>query len=124
VAGTAGWRWTRARARGAAERQAGDVGPPEGEAVDEGGQAVGVAGHAERLRRVGGAAGAGGVPGHHREVVAEVVELAPPGGRAVADVAVQEDEEGAVAGAFVGDAEAVDLDRPHRGPCHAQMSPT
>src|SRR4029453_9692492 len=56
------------------------------------GRGGGVAGRAERLRWVGGAPGPGGVPGDHRELVAEVVELVVPGRPGVADVAVEEDE--------------------------------
>jgi hypothetical protein len=101
------------KGEGAAEGEAGDVGGVKAEPGDEGGQGVGVAGHAERLRGVGRASGPGGVPGDQGEVVPEAVELGPPGRRAVADVAVEEDERRAGPGAFVGDPEPVDLDLPH-----------
>ena len=97
----------------AAERQPGHVRPAQAEPLHEPGQAVGVAGRAERLRRVRGPAGPGGVPGDHREVVAQPVKLGPPGRPAVAHIAVEQDQRRPLAGALVGDAEPLDLDRVH-----------
>jgi hypothetical protein len=94
--------------------QSGHVWLLQAEALDEAGQGVGVAGQAERLGRVRGSAGPGRVPGDHREVVAEPLELPPPGGRPVPDVAVEQDQRRPV-GALVGDPEPVDLDRLHGG---------
>ena len=99
--------------QGAAEGDAGQVWGAQAESGDEAGQGVGVAGHAERLGGVGGAAGPGGVPGDQGEVVAEPVELGAPGGGAVAHEAVEQDERGTAPGTLVGDAESFDLDRFH-----------
>jgi hypothetical protein len=105
----------------ATEGQPHDVGLAEAERVDEPGQAVGVAGHAEVLRRVGRAAGAGCIPGDDRERVREVVELGAPRRRPVADVAVQQHQRRPMAGALVGDPLRANLDDVH-GPTSAATS--
>jgi len=115
VAGRAAWRRKRARASAPPNDSPATCRVLQAEALDEAGQAVGVAGHAERLGRVGGPTGARGVPGDHGQLVAEPLQLRPPGGRAVTDVAVEQDQRWPVASAFVGDAEPVDLGRLHGG---------
>ena len=53
-----------------------------------------------------------GVPGHHREVVAEPFKLPPPQ-RPVPHTAMEQDQRRSGAGAFVGDSEPVNLDLLH-----------
>jgi hypothetical protein len=94
----------------AAERESRDVRPSQPERLDERRQAVREVGEGERLRRIRRAAGAGRVPGNDRELVGELVDLPAPRDGAVADVAVDEYERRAGAGALVGDAKPARLD--------------
>ena len=96
-----------------AERQPGHVRLLEAEAVEERGQAVGVAGHAERLRRIGRSTRPRRIPRHDRELVRELVDLAAPADRAVTDIAMEENEGWSVADTFVGDSEAANVDCLH-----------
>src|ERR687898_2226426 len=92
------------------EREPCDVWPVEPEAVDEPGETVGVASHPEVLGWIRGRSRSGCVPCHQREVVAERLELWPPRRRAVAHVAVDQDERGSASDPFVGDSKPADLD--------------
>ena len=97
----------------AAERQPQDARVLEPECVDESRQAVGVAGCAEPFWWIGRSTRARGVPGHHRELVGEPVELPPPRRPAVGDVAVQQHDGRTGTDAFVGDAKTADLHHVH-----------
>jgi hypothetical protein len=81
----------------------------QAERTDEGGEAVGVVGHAERLGRIRGAAGARGVPRHHRELVGELIELPTPIA-AVAEASVHQDQRRPFAHPPEGDAPSLDLE--------------
>ena len=98
------------------ERQPGHMRLAQTESVDEPGQAVRVARHAEALRSIRRTARAGCVPGHHGELVRECFDLAMPTRPAVTDVAVHEHQRWAMACTLIGDAEPVDLDLVHRIP--------
>ena len=93
-----------------AERQPRHVRPSQPERVHESGEAVGVLRQAEPWRWIRRQARAGRVPGHDRELVGKPVELALPRPRAVADVAVQEDQQWSIARPLIGDTESVDVD--------------
>ena len=99
----------------AADRQADDVGTVQPERVDEPGQAVGVAGHAERLGGVGRAARAGRVPRDHGELVGQGVELWPPRHGPVPDVPVQEHHSGPPSHPLEGHTQATHDDGVHPG---------
>ncbi len=104
------------------ERVADDVGSLQAQGLDEPGQAVGVVGQAERLRRVVGRAAAGGVPGYDGELVREIVELAPPH-PAVAHPAVEEHDRRTVPRPPVPDAQAAHVDaRQGRNPSGHQVN--
>ncbi len=100
--------------QGAAEGQTADDGPVESERGRETRQTVGEVGHPERLGRRLRTAGAGRVPGHHRELVRQGVELMAPAGSSVADEPLEKHQPGPLTRAFVRDAQAPDLDGVHR----------
>ena len=82
------------------------------ERVDEACEAVGVLGQAERLGRIRRTAVAWRVPRHDRELIGQAIDLpAPP--LAVADAAVDQDEQRPFARLLVGDAQSCDLDLVH-----------
>jgi hypothetical protein len=60
--------------QGAAERYPSDLRPLQLDRGEELGKAVGVLRQTEVLRWIGGAAGAGSIPGHHGEFVGQVVD--------------------------------------------------
>jgi hypothetical protein len=74
----------------APERQTGHVRTTKTKRGHEPGDAVGVAGDPEGLRRVRGSSRTRRVPCDHRELVGEGLQLPPPRRRAVTDVAVQQ----------------------------------
>jgi hypothetical protein len=92
-----------------AERQPEHVRALEAERLDEPGEAVGVAGQAVLLGRVPGVAAPWRVPGDHRELVGELVELGAPVA-AVAACAVEQQERRPFAAPLERDRVAFNLD--------------
>lgn len=86
----------------------------EPECLDEGGEGVGVVARTEMLGRIRGLAAPRHIPGHHRELVRESVELAAPF-PAIRRPAVQQDKRWAFACSPVGDTKPFQLDLFHAG---------